>query len=105
MHVLGHKEMICPFCHGRVTRVVKARPPVGWRARIGQALLADIFFWCVAVVLVAVSFWSFLAGVLLFALVAMVWFRWEPHRAAYRCEACQSVLTYQEVKRVHTDAA
>ena len=97
-------SLVCPFCEGSVNRVTETRRPTRLAERIGQVLAAELVFWFFVASAVAISFWSFLAGVLLLILIVSVWFRWEPRRAAYRCNACQTVLTYAEVKHAHKPA-
>jgi hypothetical protein len=91
--------MNCPFCGGRVQRVVQSERPGTWRARVGQALVADVLFWFAAALFLSLAFWNLAVAVLGFVLAAVAMFKWHPHRFAYRCTACQTVLTYREVKR------
>jgi hypothetical protein len=108
MNLHSSNRLLCPLCGAAVTRVraVESQPR-SVMARIGDALISEILFWPSALVIAGAFLWSFLAGVALIALgiaACAVWYKWEPWRAAYRCEACQSVLTYQEVIAPHERA-
>lgn len=108
MNVRSSNRLLCPFCGAAVTRVRAGESrPRSVMARIGDALISEILFWPIALVIAVVFLWSFLAAAVLIALgiVAFaVWYKWEPRRAAYRCEVCQSVLTYKEVIAPHEHA-
>ena len=75
--------------------------------RIADALASEVLFWFLAAAFAGIFLWSFAAGAALVGLVILVggaWYKWEPNRAAYRCNACQTVLTYQEVIPPHERA-
>ena len=101
----AHYSMSCPFCGGRVQRVVQSERPSTWRARVAAALIADFVFWLVAISLLVLAFWSPAATILGFVFVSVAIFIWHPRRFAYRCDACQTVLSYREVKRAPGTAA
>jgi hypothetical protein len=80
----------------RIAEPAKQQP---WMENIPVILVGDLFFWCAAIVVVALSFWSLLAACVLFAGAAVVWFERGRRNATYRCDGCNAVLTFEEVKR------
>jgi hypothetical protein len=109
MSARSAQSLLCPFCGGRVRPVEnRASSPPSITGQIGQALLADVAFWFFALVFVAFFLWSFVAGAVLTLLACIalgLWYRLQPKRIAYRCEACSTVVTYQEIISPHEPAA
>jgi hypothetical protein len=102
-------RLLCPSCGGEVRPVRERRSlPQSVLTHLGNGLIADLVFWVFAIAIFAFFVWSFAAGatlVLLAGIALGFWFRKNPSRIAYRCEACNTVVTYQEVIALHEPAA
>lgn len=96
-----HPPLACPFCQGRANRIAREerRAQAGVRGKVGQLLALEFAFWPVVVALFALSLWSLVAGAVALLGAAGFYICWERRRATFRCEACQTVLTYREVMR------
>lgn len=62
-------RLLCPCCGAALTRVSAGETrPRSVMARIGDALISEILFWPITLVIAVVFLWSFLAGAVLIAL-------------------------------------
>ena len=99
MHAADKPKLACPFCPGQVSQVAEPAQSTSWKESIPLVLVADIFFWCGAILVVALSFWSLLAAGVTFLIAGIVWVERVRRNATYRCEACGTVLTFREATR------
>lgn len=91
--------LLCPFCQGRVQRV-EENPQHEFNA--GAFLLADFLFWSTFGIALVLGLWNWIAGFAVLVLVVVPgWMRRDRRSSAYRCESCQSVLSYAEIFHPH----
>lgn len=95
-------EALCPFCQGRTSRIVADEASPKLSERLAKWFLFELVLFPAMLLIFTVAWWNLFAGVAVIALIGAVWFRWHATRAIYRCEGCQSVLSYAEVKRAQS---
>ena len=90
----SNARYLCPFCKARVKLVEQQASSD--KFSVGGYLLSELGFWAIFLIVLAVGFWRWLVGAVLFVIALIVWRRWDQRRRVFRCEGCQTILTYRE---------
>jgi hypothetical protein len=60
-------------------------------------LFADLPFWILFGICVAVGMWKVFAGVIAFAITVFLFYRWHRERFSYRCFTCDATFRLPEL--------